>query len=127
MTVTLEHSEDGHNFTPKNSVPEINNKALTTFGTAVLFGYDPGQLPTATHGRFRISCTGGSPLRLRVRVHVTVRDLDLDWIPPPPLKKIKPYHAPPEPDVQQTKDQTKEDQKNDPKGGSSKVHNPGDY
>lgn len=36
-TVTLEHSTDGRNWSPKNASPEINNKALNV-GRTVLYG-----------------------------------------------------------------------------------------
>lgn len=94
-SVMVEHGGDGYYYASKNGAPEIED-SLIPFGKAVLFGYDDGQRPTASHARLRISCTGTAEL-VRVRVYVTIRDVDLDMVPdlpPPRAAAPTPAHAP---------------------------------
>lgn len=73
LTVQVEHSSDGRNYSSKNGTPEVNGMSLSGSATVTASGTESGANPSAKYVRLRIALGGTTP-QAQVKVYVTGRD-----------------------------------------------------
>jgi hypothetical protein len=73
LSVQLQHSPDGRNWSPKNAAAEINNQAIPVGATTALVGIDPGTAPSAANVRLAV-WLGGAGSSGHIKISVCDRD-----------------------------------------------------
>jgi len=72
ITVRVQHSADGINWTDKNATAEINGASISANATNKAFGSDAGATPTL--GQVRLSIALTTTVQAHVKLWVTLRD-----------------------------------------------------
>ncbi|APR86500.1 Hypothetical protein A7982_11849 [Minicystis rosea] len=73
LTLQIEHSSDGRNWSNRSGTAEINAQSLSSSATNVLFASDAGATPLLGFVRLRIALGGTSP-NAHVKITAVGRD-----------------------------------------------------